>query len=100
MPALREKHDGQRSEYYTQVKERRHISDIIKIQDDHIIKIYRAPSCNLPQTCATRNYRQTSAVPILILFELIGQTWPRADQAHFAAKNVEKLRQLVKASLS
>ena len=36
-------------------------------------------------------------MPILILFEFIGQAGTRADEAHFAAKHVEKLRQLIEA---
>jgi hypothetical protein len=97
---LCQQHNGQRPEYYTQVKQRRHIVDIKKVEDDHIVKVDGAPSCHLPKAGASRDDRKAATMPVLVLLKLVWQARPRAYQAHLAAQNIKELRQLVEARLS
>ena len=100
MPALGQKHYRQSPKNYPEIKKRRHIVDIEKIEYDHIIKIDGAAARDLPQASAARYDGQPSPVPVLILFEFVRQTRARTDQAHLAPQNVKQLGQLVKAGFS
>jgi hypothetical protein len=68
MSALGEQHNRQCSEYYTQVKERRHIVDVKQVEYDHVVKIDGTASGDLPKAGAAGDNRQAAAVPVLVFF--------------------------------
>ena len=54
VPAFGKQHYRQRPKNYTQVEERRHIVDIKKVENDHVVKIDGRASSDLPEAGAAR----------------------------------------------
>jgi hypothetical protein len=69
------------------------LSDVPEIQANHFIERRSAAAVHLPETRYSRlGFEDPSSVPQRVFFEFIGYWRARADQGHFAAKNIEELR--------
>src|SRR6266436_9842257 len=71
---------------------------ISNIETNHFVECRLVLSTDLPQPGHARNRIKPTSLPRPILFRLIGNTWPRSDQAHFAAKYVNELRQFIETA--
>jgi hypothetical protein len=71
------------------------VFDVINIELDLAGKINFASPPDLPKAGNARFYGQAPAVDQFVTVHLPNQGRARSDQRHFAAENVEYLRQLV-----
>src|ERR1700684_1103969 len=74
---------------------------IPQVQPDHIIEAGAAPATHLPQSCNARlHFQHSASVPNVIHLKLIAHRRTRAYQRHFAAQNVQQLREFIEACLA
>jgi hypothetical protein len=70
------------------------------VQPDALLVRNVVPAADLPKASDTRPCLAVVAKIMAILADFSAYDWARADDAHFAADNIQKLRQLVDAGLT
>src|SRR5438876_232036 len=71
-----------------------------EVETHHLVERRTAAAGDLPQSGNPGLYvEKAAAVPRLVLLELVGNRWPRADERHVSAQHVPELRQLVEAAV-
>src|SRR6201995_755718 len=73
------------------------ITDVVKIVLDVFMDRERTICAELPDAGDPRNDLETLHLGRRILFNHEWHLWPRADQRHIPSKNIQKLRELIKA---
>src|SRR5262249_41245330 len=99
--AIAPKNSERRFKENLHVEPQRLLTDITKIHADHVIKRRAAPPANLPDARQTRSrFQDPSSMPEGIALEFIRDRRSWSYERHIAPKDVEKLRQLVKAAFA
>src|SRR5436305_9427792 len=88
---------GQRAQHDLEVEPERPVLYVEEVEANHLVERESVAARHLPESRHARLHVEPLAVPEFVRLDLVRYGRARADEAHVAAKDVEKLRQLVQA---
>src|SRR6516164_9816702 len=69
---------------------------ISQVESDHVVEACTTPAIHLPQTCHARlQFEYTTAMPVIVHFELIRNWRAGTHKRHLTAQHVPELRKLI-----